>query len=46
MILTGDCRTEMRKLISEGVKVQMCVTFLLTLLRYGVTTMKTKGDSL
>ena len=26
MIITGDCRTEMRKLIAEGVRVQMCVT--------------------
>lgn len=25
-IITGDCRTEMSKLIAEGVKVQMCVT--------------------
>ena len=25
-IITGDCRTEMRKLIAEGVKVQTCVT--------------------
>ena len=26
MIITGDCRTEMRNLIEQGVKVQMCVT--------------------
>ena len=26
MIITGDCRTEMKKLITEGFKVQMCVS--------------------
>lgn len=26
MLIIGDCREEMRKLITEGVKVQMCVT--------------------